>query len=106
VLVWDNTTETFDLYLDKSIELTDQSGAGSIGSITDTITIGGGETTYFNGLIDEVMIFNKKILTSTISDIYDNNFYSNHSDYSNCTSWWSMDNPRLGIRMGTKEDIV
>jgi len=79
----------------------------SITATSNLFTVGRNEngSNYFNGELDEVMVFDKAISQSTIQDIIANNFYTNHSDYGNCLCWYSFDNPRLGIRMGTRTTI-
>jgi hypothetical protein len=67
----------------------------------NSISLGKIGTDYFIGDVDEFTLFDTTLSAQDISDIQNNNFYSNHSKYGNCKLWWSMDNPRLGDRKGT-----
>lgn len=52
----------------------------------------------WDGIIDEFMIFNTILSSQDIQDVMNKNFYTNHSKFSNCKLWYSMDNPTLGDR--------
>lgn len=104
---WQHVTVTVEadgtalMYIDGLQVDSDSTGACSGITTTNDLTIGSrsGTDRWFDGEIDEVMIFNKVITTDTIDDIMKNDFYSNHSSYGDCILWYSFDNPRIGDRL-------
>ena len=67
-------------------------------AITVTNPTAGYSSTYFDGKLDEIMIFDTTLSASDKTDIQANWFYNNHSKFGNCKLWWSFDNPLLGDR--------
>lgn len=63
----------------------------------------GFRSTYFNGLIDELTIFNTTLTTAEQADMRNNNFYTNHAKFGNCVVWWAFDNPTLGDKSTAKQ---
>jgi hypothetical protein len=51
---------------------------------------GGGERPYFNGIIDEVRIYDRELSESEVQDIYTNGTTSSATDY---TTYLSFDEP-------------
>ena len=76
---------TMKMYVDGVLKTTIFSKSGSTGS-GGTFAIGGqpGGTTYFNGTIDEVMIYNRTLTSGEISAIY-NNSPQFKNEVWNCT---------------------
>lgn len=56
----------------------------------------GYSTTYFDGKLDEVMIFNTLLSTAEQKQIRENDFYRYHEKFSNLKLWYSFDNPLVG----------
>ncbi len=71
------------------------------------LEIGRQASSYFNGKIDEVMVFDSKITTGNMDTIIAKDFYdsSNSFTISGLLGYWSMDNPKLGDRFNTKQHI-
>ena len=75
----------------NTLTLTSKSG-GSLGLGAIRIDLGSSQM-FFNGRLDEVSIWNKKLSTSENSEIYNNGKPGNikkHSAYNNLVSWWRM----------------
>ena len=59
-------------------------------------TIGYDGSTYFDGKMDELTVFDTTLTTQDKEDIRNNFFYSNHSKYGNCVLWFAFDHNVLG----------
>lgn len=73
----------------------------------DNIEIGR-SASYFNGKIDEVMLFSSQITTTDMQTIINKNFFNESMTFtiSNLLAYWSMDNPKLGDRSTTPTTVV
>jgi len=85
----------------------------SIGDITNTwsLTIGKAiKKAYFNGSIDEVMIWNKSLSSSEIANIYSQGRDISYYDDASLVSWWGFDNgnskDKKGNNSGTDTAVV
>jgi hypothetical protein len=90
-------------------------GILSQGTLTGTVppTIyGGGSTSlligdfvsnYFNGSIDEVMIFNRSLTSDEISELYSLGRDIDYYDDANLVSWWGFDNYRNATTIADKK---
>jgi hypothetical protein len=65
-------------------------------------TAGYNGSAYFDGSMDEILVFDKVLNSTEQQEIIGSGFDGNSSLYSNCKLWWSMDNPRLGDRRGAQ----
>lgn len=85
---WQLVTVTFDAHTCNDIEL-------------------GRETSYFNGKLDEVMLFDSKITVANMTTIINKDFYntSNVFTISGLLGYWSMDNCKVGNRADAKVTV-
>jgi hypothetical protein len=67
-------------------------------AITLTNPTVGYSTTYYDGNLDELMIFNTTLSATDITDIQENKFSKLHSKFANCKLWYSFDDPLIGDR--------
>ncbi len=66
------------------------SGGSTIGSNTTDLLIGNYSTTFFSGNLDEVRVYDEKLVADTVLSLY------NKSDVTtNLKGYWSMDDPIL-----------
>lgn len=64
-------------------------------------TVGYDGSDYYDGKLDEFMLFNKVLDAGEQTTIQNKTFYKNSSFFINCKLWWSFDNPKLGTRITT-----
>ena len=67
-------------------------------AITVLNPILGFSSTYYDGKMDEFMLFDTTLDAADQLDIIDNQFYTNHNKFGNCKVWYSFDNPLIGDR--------
>jgi hypothetical protein len=83
------------VYTDASDEqISDISGIGSISNLEDLLVGKNGDgTRLYNGSIDEVLIFNRSLSSTEISEIYDNQkkYYGVNISDPNLVSYWPLD---------------
>jgi hypothetical protein len=62
---------------------------------------------YYEGELDEVMLWDNKLSTSNMIKILNKDWYDDNNDYSitGILLHWSMDNPKLGIRTTARSDL-
>jgi hypothetical protein len=65
----------------------------------DELLVGKVATSYFDGLMDEFMLFDKGLSSDEKSVLMLKTFYSDSVFYSDCLLWYSFDNPLLGERL-------
>jgi hypothetical protein len=70
----------------------------SFDAITVTNPTIGFSTTYYDGNLDEIMLFNTTLSAQDKTDIQNNWFGKYHSKFANCKLWYSFDNPYAGDR--------
>ena len=97
IVTYNTTTEIISAYVNGSINGTyDYAGNSGNGIIANAnITIGDaiGESTFVNGYISNVSIWNAALTSIQISEIYNEGLPSNlnsHSAYSNLVAWWQL----------------
>lgn len=103
-VTYDQSITTLTLVVDgvTATGANDPRTSGTTKLLVGSLTSG---TYHFDGKIDEVMVFDTILSSENFDDIEANTFDGNHSKYSNCVLWWSMDNPRLGNRKGDEEFV-
>jgi hypothetical protein len=65
-------------------------------SMTADDIVVGYSSTYYDGKLDEFMLWTTVPTSQTQTDIESNAFYSNHSQYNDLALWWAFDNPVRG----------
>ncbi len=84
---------TITTYLDGSPVDTD-SRAGNVNSNGNDLLIGkNGSSSYFNGKLSNISIWNAGLTSSQVKEIYSEGVpqnLNNHSAYSNLVSWWQL----------------
>lgn len=74
----------------------------TIGTNSSNLEIGRYSSNYLSGNLDEAMVFNVALTADEVLEMYQKKFYSNHARWSDCKLWLSMDNPKLGDRIGSQ----
>ena len=77
--VYDNSTTTLSLYVNGALKQSKAVGGGPWASSNYGATIGSlrnpSPSSYFNGTIDEVLIYNRSLSSTEISDLYNDGLY-------------------------------
>lgn len=60
--------------------------------------IGTDGVSFFDGLADELMVFNDTLTEQDKDDLKQNFFYKQHPKFNNCKLWFAFDNPKAGDR--------
>lgn len=74
-------------------------------NITVTNPTLGYSTTYYDGNLDEFMLFNVPLDSEDITQIQENRFYRYHEKFGNLVLWWSFDNPTIGDKATAYVDV-
>ena len=100
-------------YVDKVQDAQLSTGSWQLVTVTfdsktcDGIELGRYSTGYWDGKMDEVMLFSTQIAVADMQTIMDKNFYDDMAfNISGLLAYWSMDNPKLGNRETARTTIT
>lgn len=92
--------KTVTAFVNGTTDTITAGGADTIGTNSNALEVGRQDTSYYQGLMDEVMVYATAVLSGTVTQIF--NKFETKDDL---VLWWSMDNPVIGNTFSAKQDI-